>query len=262
MVEGINGAGKSSVAEYITDSLTKGGQYAEWFEESDYEHPADYTFHAYLPNEQIKKLSCEEQVQLYGEGLEVLSGLVIPLTKVSVSLFEKIIPYKIYDKLDWETEKPVMLQRWDAFAKKACAISQIFIFEGSFLQKPICETMIRLDLSQSEIKSYLKAIYQTISKLRPVVIYLQCSDIGSCVETVGQERGCLWLDRMIGKYTSRSYAKNNGLSGKAGYITCLEQRQSLELQLLESIPCTKLVLTDPFDDWEDTKHKLDRFMEN
>jgi thymidylate kinase len=46
LVEGIPGSGKSDAAEYIVDCLTRRGETAEWFEENDYEHTADYTFHA------------------------------------------------------------------------------------------------------------------------------------------------------------------------------------------------------------------------
>ena len=190
-----------------------------------------------------------------------MSGLVIPLTSVSVSMFEKVMPYKIYEKLDWETEKPVLLDRWNSFAKKARSFGQAFIFEGSFLQTTIYETMIRFDLDQSAIESYINSVYQTISKLKPVVVYLHCTDISCCIEEIGKERGSLWLENMVCAYTGHAYAKSNCLSGTDGCITCLERRQSMEMEILDKLSCKKLILTDPFHDWDNTKQKIDQFVE-
>ena len=261
MVEGIPGAGKSDAAEYIVDCLARRGEKADWFEENDYEHPADYTFHAYMSFDQIKELAQEEQVQLYAEGIEVLSGLVIPLTKISVSLFEKILPYKIYDKLDWEAEKPVMLNRWLSFSHAAQTNSRIYIFEGALLQNPVCEALIRFDLDFSEIREYVKAVYQTVSILRPVVVYLNRTDVKTCAEQVCRQRGDSWEKKMIGFYTGHTFAKNNGLNGLDGYIACLERRQSVELEILDALPAEKLILTDPFDNWEETKRLIDAFVD-
>jgi hypothetical protein len=261
MVEGVTGVGKSAAAEYIADCLDRRGLSAEWFEENDYEHPADYTFHAYMQNEQIKELSQEEQIQLYAEGTEVLSGLVIPLTQISVSLFEKVLPYKIYEKLDWETEKPVMLDRWLTFSRKAMAIGQIFVFEGAFLQNPVCEALVRVDLEQPEIKAYITDVYRSVTALRPVVIYLKCGDIKTCVEETGCQRSVSWLAKTIDNYMSLPFARNRGLTGRDGYVACLECRQELELEILESLPCTKLIITDPLRNWEETKQSINLLLE-
>ncbi len=252
--------GKSEAAEYILDCLNRCGEKAEWYEENDCEHPADYTFHAYIRSDQLKKLDQEERMQLYNEGMEVLSGLVIPLTKISVSLFEKILPYKIYDRLDWEMEKPVMLDRWLQFSQMARAINQIFIFEGAFFQNPICETLLRFDFDISEIKAYIKTIYQTISDIKPIVVYLDCSDVKDCVENVCRHRNGCWVNKMIDTYTCQGYARNNGLTGIDGYIACLERRRCIEREILNELPCAKLILNDSYKNHGEMRQSIDAFM--
>ncbi len=260
MVEGVTGAGKSAVAEYIMDCLNRRGERAEWFEENDYEHPADYTFHAYMRGDQIKNLPQKEQIQLYAEGTETLSGLIIPLTKISVNLFEKILPYKIYDRLGWEDERPVLLNRWMTFAQKAQTLGQIFIFEGTFLQKPVSEAMLRFDLGRGVIGEYICDVYRLISELNPVIIYLSRSDMKTCVEDVGRERTDSWLDETVDYYMNQTFAKKNGLSGKEGYIACLEQQQAIELDILNSLPAVKLILPDPLNNWENAKKTIEHFI--
>jgi hypothetical protein len=210
--------------------------------------------------DQIKRLGQDEQVQLYAEGTEVLSGLVIPLTKISVSLFEKILPYKIYDKLGGETEKPVLLDRWLGFAQSAHTSGRIFIFEGALLQNSVCEALIRYDLGVSEIREYVKAVCQAVSSLRPVVVYLNRTDVKTCVQQVFLQRGDSWMRKMIDYYTEQRYARNNGLSGFDGYVACLERRQNVELEILGVLPDEKLILTDPFDNWDETKRRIDAFI--
>ena len=262
LLEGITGAGKSDVAEYITERLIRRGEDAQWFEENDYEHPADYTFHAYMSDDQIKQLSQKDQEQLHAEGTRVLSGIVIPLTKVSVRLLEKILPFKIYDRLDWNTEKTVFLDKWNSFMKTARSGGQIYIFEGSLLQNPVCEALIRFNLEISEISAYIQEVYQIISELCPVIVYLNRTDVRSCAREVSRQRGARWRNKMVDSYTKQAFAKNNGLSGLDGYITCLEQRQRVELKILNSLPVEKHILTDPFDSWEETKQRIDTFLDH
>lgn len=261
-VEGMPGSGKSEMMRFVAEILAEGGTKASCFDENDMNHPADYAFHAFMREDQIKSLSPQEQQQLYSEGTKRLSGLIIPLPKISVSLFGKVIPYKIYDNLDWITEKPVMLEHWQSFAKKALMRSKLYIFTNCVLQNPVSEMMMRFDFSFSEIMDYIFAIYKITAGMNPVIIYLKCTDIKAHIEEESKRRNSSWLNSTIDYHTSRGFGKRNGLKGLSGYINCLEARQRIELKILKELPVEKLILTDPFENWVDAQSKICDYLKN
>ncbi len=259
-VEGLPYSGKSTTAHFISDLLTDCGENVSCFDENHMCHPADYTFHAFMKDEQVRGLAPEEQRQLYDEGTKRLSGLIIPLTKISVSLFGTVIPYKIYDNLDWETEKPVMLERWQSFSKKALLKSKMHVFNSCILQNPISEMMMRFDFTFPEMWSYIFSIYRMTAALNPVVVYLKCTDIKARLEEEICRRKPTRMNSMIDYHTSQGYGKRNGLKGFNGYVDCLEARQRIELKILSELPVEKLILTDPFKNWTDAHNKISGYL--
>ncbi|SHI07718.1 shikimate kinase [Sporobacter termitidis DSM 10068] len=212
-----------------------------------------------MTENQVKALTLEERRQLYAESVKVLDGYVIPLTKISISLFGKVVPYKIYDRLDWAVEKPVMLEHWRSFAEKARMGRRIYVFNSCFLQSPLSETMMRLDFGISQTKAYIEEIYRIIAALSPVVIYLRCSNVRARVEEVSEQRTAVWLDSAVAYHTTQGYGRRNSLTGFDGYIACLEERQKRELEILDKLPVKKLTVTDPFNDWDRAHEAIGAF---
>lgn len=259
-IEGIPCSGKSATAHFVADFMADCGANVSCFDENDINHPAEYAFHAYMKDDQIKDLAPDDQQQLYSEGTKKFSGLVIPLTKISVSLFGKVIPYKIYDYLDWGIERPVMLEHWQHFAKKALGSSQTYIFNSCLLQNPMSEMMMRFDFTYREIWDYIFNVYRMTAALNPVVIYLKCTDIKARVEEEADNRNSSWLTGAIEYHTSQGYGKRNGLKGFDGYIDCLEARQRIELKILNELPIEKLILTDPFNNWTEAHYRICEYL--
>lgn len=237
------------------------GANASCFDEDALNHPADFALHALMKDEQIRALMPEEQRQLYSEGTKKLSGLVIPLTKVSVSLFSKIIPFKIYDQLDWESEKPILLEQWQTFAKKALLKSRMYVFNSGVLQNPINEMMMRFGFSYPIIWEFIFSIYRAIASMNPFFIYMKCTDIKARIENEARKRHSGWLNSGIEYHTSQGYGKRNGMAGMEGYVDCLEARQRIELKILNDLPVERLILTDPFDNWQQASDKIHDFLQ-
>lgn len=260
-IEGMPGSGKSTAARVIEDLLAESGTNASYYDEDALNHPADLAFHAFMKDEQILALMPDEQRQLYSEGTKKLSGLVIPLTKVSVSLFGKIIPFKIYDNLDWESEKPILLEQWQNFSKKSQMKNKTYVFNSGILKNPINEMMMRFDFGYPVIWEFFFGIFRVIAPLNPVMIYLKCTDIKARIEEEARNRNACWLTGSVDYHTSQGYGKRNGMTGLDGYVDCLEARQRIELKILNELPVKKLILTDPFVNWELSAIKIREFLQ-
>ena len=92
IIEGLPCSGKSTTSRYVAELLKKQGNIC-YVDEGTGDHPADYEFHALAP---ARMLSEESHI--------------VSLKDYSGEIFDRLLQYKIYDFLPWETEKPVMLQ--------------------------------------------------------------------------------------------------------------------------------------------------------
>ncbi len=202
-----------------------------------------------------------ERQQLGDECIRMTTGIVVPLIKISVNLFNKVMPYKIYDKLDWELASPVILENWRTFTNGACVGNCTYVFNGCIIDNPMRELFARHGAGYDDIYTYIHALYDTVAQLEPVVVYLRSSDVPTRVREVATSRTIDWLSGEIEWYTSQGYGKRNALSGFDGYVACLEENQRLALQLLDSLPVKKLILDDPFHDWNDAYQSIDDYLD-
>lgn len=252
IIEGLPCTGKSTTGRFVSDFLLKQGHTVSYYDEDTAEHPADYEFHAFMTSTDLQILSDDELQQVKNIGVKKNLGLVIPLSKINGELFDKIIAFKIYDCLPWESEKTVMLNHWAEFAKQAYTEDRIYVFNCCFLQNPLCEMMMRFNYSYEDIQEYIINIFEYIKTLDPVVIYLQNSKVKERISQIAMERHDEWLKSVIDYHTSQGYGKENCFKGFDGYISCLEERQKIELKILEQLPIEKIIIDTPFENWKRT----------
>ncbi|MDE7301884.1 MAG: hypothetical protein K2N60_01040, partial [Oscillospiraceae bacterium] len=222
-------------------------------------HPADYEFHAFVQMSELKKFSPDEQDKITESSEQKSGGLIVPLSAFQGDLFEKLIQYKIYDFLPWETEKPVMLDKWREFADSKKS-DEKYVFNCVLLQNPICETMMRFGFSQEKSAEYIGEICSIIKPMNPTVVYLRNDTIGDSIIKAVSERGNDWLNMVIDYHCNGSYGKSNKLSGFEGYISALEERQRRELEILSGADIDYIVLDNPQRDWETAYRELDKLL--
>ena len=242
IIEGLPCSGKSTTSSYVAGLLSLNGKCC-FVDEGTGNHPADYEFHALAP---AGLLSEEEKI--------------VPLSDYSGDMFEKLLQYKIYDFLPWETEKPLMLDKWRQFIRNS-EEDTAYVFNCVLLQNPMCETMMRFGFPEENSENYIREIADIIRPMDPVVIYLKNTDIAASVKKAAGERPG-WLEAVIDYHVSGGYGKSIHVEGFEGYIRCLEDRQERELRILSRLNVKNLVLNDPQKDWTSSLDIIDEFLLN
>lgn len=240
IVEGLPCSGKSTAAAHIAETLKKSGYNAVFTDEGTGNHPADYEFQSYISDENMKNFSAEEQPLLKNSSARKNGGYITELSKLEGELFNKALQYKIYDFLPWETEKTLILDKWQDFVKNV-PNDTINVFNCCFLQNPMCETMMRFNFDEKTSKEFITEIAEIIKPLDPLCIYIRQKDFAEKILKTAKEREG-WLDAVIDYHINGAYGKSCGLKGFDGYIKCLEERQRREVAILESLDINKLVL--------------------
>ena len=242
IVEGLPCSGKSTISAYIAD-LLKRTENVSFVDEGTGAHPADYEFHAFPP-----------------AGLLSSTCRVVPLSEFSGEQLERLLPYKIYDGLSWETEKPLMLERWRQFVCEAQP-DTTYVFNCVLLQNPMCETMMRFGFPEETSQYYIKEIADIIQPMNPLVIYLKNDDIARSVQKASYERPG-WLDAVIDYHVNGAYGKSIGAEGFEGYICCLQERQKRELRILPNLSLDYLILENLQRDWHVAREELRTYLVN
>lgn len=259
IVEGLPCSGKSTTSAFVAEQL-KANHKVCFFDEGIGNHPADYEFSAFVDKAAFDGFSTDEQAEIAAAGIQTSGGIVVPLSKFSGELFDKLLQYKIYDFLPWETEYPVMLSKWRSFVENANK-NAVYVFNCVLLQNPMCETMMRFGFPLNKSLEYISAIADIIKPFNPAVIYLKNDDIASAVEKAAKQREG-WLDGVIDYHTNGAYGKSINASGFEGYISCLEERRRRELEILPQLSIESLVVDNPHRDWQSAYRLIGEFLQN
>ncbi|MBR3765201.1 MAG: hypothetical protein IKK57_11725 [Clostridia bacterium] len=230
IVEGLPCSGKSSTAAFVAETLRQRGRKVSMVDEGTGDHPADYEFHA------------------------LVDGHIVPLNTVPQQQLAEMLPYKIYDGLPWETEAPLMLDKWRQFVREADP-DTAYVFNCVLLQNPMCETMMRFGMTEEQSAAHIRAIVEIIAPMDPVVIRLHVGDVAGRVSEVAQQRPG-WLEAVIPYHTEGGYGRSIGAAGFEGYIACLQERQRREERILSALSLRAVTLRDAHRDWAAARENL------
>lgn len=229
-------------------------------DEGSGQHPADYEFSAFVSDSELAGFPEDDRARITAASTRKPGGYIVPLEKFSGEPFDRLLQYKIYDFLPWETEKPVMLDKWREFAESVSP-DEIYVFNCVLLQNSMCETMMRFGFDQSVSAGYIGGICGIIKPLEPFVVYLKNKNIRADIEKTIPERGTDWLNGVIDYHCNGGYGREHHLSGFDGYIAALEERQKRELEILRSLSIQHTVMEDPGRDWNKTYAQMMRSLE-
>ena len=260
LFEGLPCSGKSTTAKAAARQLEEAGKQVLYFDEGTGNHPADYEFHSCLDAEALQSLDASLREKVLRQGHETRTGFIVPLSDFSQEELQVLLPYKIYDFLPWEREKPLMLERWKEFVQRAMAEDTIYVFNCVFLQNPMCETMMRFDFSPDASFSYICQLRDIIRPLNPKLVYLKNDSIADSVLLASREREG-WLDSVIDYHVHGGYGRRVGAQGFGGYIACLEERQRRELDILKRLGIPALILDNPQENWRLSYEKIRSFLD-
>lgn len=257
IIEGLPCSGKSTTSAFVAEILKEKCSVC-YVDEGSGNHPADYEFHGFVGENEMLNFSSVEQAEIISAAEKTDKGYIVPLSCFSGELFDKLLQYKIYDFLPWETEKPVMLEKWRSFACTA-DYDTAYVFNCVMLQNPMCETMMRFGFPENVSCDYIKEIAEITAPLSPVIIYLKNDDIRECVEKTSAEREG-WIEAVTDYHVNGGYGKSIGAQGFDGYIGCLEERQKRELHILSELNVKSLVLDNAHRDWNKAYEEIRMFL--
>lgn len=235
-VEGLQGAGKSTMVKVLLDELPE----YEVFREGDYS-PVELAWCAYVTENQYRDILAKYPAlenEISGKTIVEGDYRIICYTQILtdvVGLHKDLEQYEIYNgNLDRNSFEKIILERYEGWNGKGQ------IFECSIFQNIIENQMLYLMLEDEEILDFYGRLKQILSGKQYQIIYLDVDDIRSTIELIKKERSDengneLWFPLMIRYIEESPYAEEHSLHGMEGLLTHLERRKALEHRIINEI---------------------------
>lgn len=235
-VEGLQGAGKSTFVQKLSEELTD----YKVFCEGEYS-PVELAWCAYVTEEQYHKVLMK--YPSLGEEIKqktVIEGehRIICYTKIltDVPNFHRDLEaYEIYNgNYDIESFENVILSRFEKWN------GERQIFECSIFQNIIENQMLFFMMSEDEIMHFYKRLKNVLMNKPFRIIYLDADDIPGTIDVIRKERSDnngneLWFPMML-KYLEESpYGRKHALTGLDGLLEHLARRKALEHRIIREI---------------------------
>ncbi|MBR3771561.1 MAG: hypothetical protein IKL07_04775 [Clostridium sp.] len=274
MVEGLPGAGKTTVAKKVKSQMEEEGKSVILYEGMS-ANPADMAWQAYLTKEEYHRfvaecldvwmsskqtITDEELIRRIEVQSQTENGHVaIAYRNINFPepQYQELIKWletkEIFrNGLAFEQFRELNFERWSRFAHNMQLRKETAIFESSFLQNSILELMCYRGMNDEQILDYLMELADTIKFLNPRFLYVVTPDIESMVDAIAIERalppesGKDWLTNFVNWVPTTIYGQRNKLYGKEGLLKVLRERQRMDYLVLEKIgiPVTWIVRQD------------------
>jgi len=273
IIEGIPGSGKTLLAEFIHRTLDQQCVPNRVFLEGNPDHPADFEslahfsprdFAVLLERWPLFRTVLERQVQVDGEdyflgyrSLHSQDGQALP-----EELMADLARHDVYETQLPQTYCRLALQRWSAFVEKTRASPETYIFECCLMQNPFAILMLRHGWSAAETGSHIRSVADSIRVLNPLLIYIRTAAPRATLEHMACERPREWMEFVTAYTDHGAWSKANGVSGFEGFIRFHEQRQEIELDLLQGLNISSLVIDDHLMDWETRQRAVATFLKS
>jgi len=272
LVEGLPGAGKTTISKTIKQIFHKQNIKSKLFLEGEIDQPADYESVAFLNEKEY-----EETIKKHPENSEIIKkitqknkkGFLLNykeeidyfIREENKDVFEKIKEKDIYE-LPLELHQELILEKWDEFSKKLKNEDEIYIIECSFIQNPITYSLIREGASEKEVMKYIKKIEDRIISSNPLLIYIEQDDYEKVFKNAVEERPVEWKNFFINYYTNQGYGKENNKKGLKGTIEVLKKRQDIEQKILNNLKIKYQVINNSNYNISKTKKVLEKLIFN
>ncbi|GAB2855210.1 hypothetical protein GCM10027176_67200 [Actinoallomurus bryophytorum] len=216
LVEGMIGAGKSTMAGRLEHRLTARGEKARAYLEFAEDHP--------IRTKAVDLLRAAYPEPVWAPGDVGEDGLA----------------------RDRSVYSP---QQWGRLAERCGNGGRTVILESTFLQNSVLPAFLN-GAPAGKCQEIFARIEEQLAPARPLLVYLRPADTAAAVERVHGARSAAWTDWNMASVAAFPWARSRDLHGRDAVIALYRAWEGVVDELLAGYPFPKIILSDPQDDWD------------
>jgi hypothetical protein len=148
---------------------------------------------------------------------------------------------------------------WGAFVERAAQEPRVTIIESRLWQNTAL-FMLMAEYPVEQIIRLHQRVYQVLSPLSPVLLYLYQADVESAQRRICEVRGEAWLAREMRSLRKYPWFQSRGLDGFDGWLGFFQEWDVVADRLYEGWPYRKTKIEDPPNDWDGAYQQMLRFL--
>ena len=242
-VEGLQGSGKSTLLRLL------GKQFPDYhvYSEGDY-CPVELAWCSYMTEPEYHQAlaafpALEDEIRKH--TTKESGAYVVEYTRILAErrdFYEYMERYEIYNgRRTLDEFKQILLGRYTAFR------SHGNLFECAFFQNTVEELLLYGNLSESEILSFYKELFETLKHKNFFLIYLHSEQIEENILQIKRERSDengneLWYPMMLAYLNSTPYGKEHPFETVTDMVSHFKRRSQLELKIIKEVLGTQAVV--------------------
>jgi len=164
--------------------------------------------------------------------------------------------------LDFEIKSlpPKMVHLWTDFVQQAVQERIVTIIESRLWQN----TGLYMYMSENEVDDIInfnQLVYQMLTPLSPVLIYLDQEHTEMALRRMYATRGEMWMEQTLEETTQYPWFKSRGIKDFAGWVQFFIEWQQVAERLFDEWPHQKIKILNPHDDWARAYEKMHSFLQ-
>jgi hypothetical protein len=223
LIEGMIGAGKSTMAGRLERRLNARGEKARAYAEFAEDHPIR------TKAVDLLRAAYPEPVWVPGDVAE--DGLA----------------------RDRSVYAP---QQWGRLAERCRNGERTVILESTFLQNSVLPAFLN-GAPAGKCQEIFTRIEERLAPARPLLVYLRPTDTAAAVERVHHARSTAWADWNMASVAAFPWARSRDLHGRDAVIALYRAWEVVVEELFAGYSFPKIILNDPQDDWDAALRHID-----
>ncbi|MFC4587020.1 P-loop NTPase family protein [Sphaerisporangium corydalis] len=223
LVEGMVGAGKSTVAERIAGRLVARGEQARAFNEFAPDHP--------IRTEAVDLLRAAHPEPVWSPGDVGEDGLA-------------------------RDRRVYADGQWDRLAGRCRFGRETLVLESTFLQNSVLPPFLD-GAPPARVVAVAAGIVRRLAPAAPLLVYLRPTDIAAAVERVHRARGEPWSSWNLASVAGLPWARSRDLRGRDAVIELYRAWEVVVQDVFDAYPHPKIMIDDPQDDWDATLTRIE-----
>jgi len=151
-----------------------------------------------------------------------------------------------------------MIQLWSDFVERTEREPFVYIIESRLWQN----TGLYMYMSENEIDEIVdfnRAVYQVLTPLAPVLIYLDQADTEVALRRMYAARGEAWMAQTLAETLPYPWFQSRNITDFAGWVQFFVAWQPIADRLFADWHHRKLRILNPHDDWAGTYKQMRAF---